>query len=285
MDFCCPARHIVSALVSGWPTALSSAAPTVLGFRRGYRNWLRLVLATAGSKLGLGPSELLAITRGGSLIRCPNVGTARHVLIELYVEDEYDLARLGAWQELHSPVVIDIGANVGVFAVDLCERFPRARLFSYEPSPYAFGYLATNVEQNHLSDRVVVCSKAVSDHDGTLEFFVDGASTVNTMYSERRRSGQSRTSVLCQSFDSVISQAGSRIDLVKIDCEGGEFDIILGASDSAWGGVSRLVVEHHAVAGHSWAELETRLRSLGFVVRDHKIRGHEWGLANLSRTH
>jgi len=255
-----------------------------MGFRRGYRNWPQLVVAAARSKLGLGPADLLAVTRRGSLIRCPNVGTARSVLIELYVDDEYDLAGFGAQSARHGPVAIDVGAHVGVFTVDLCERFPGARVFSYEPSPRAFAYLETNVEQNHLSDRVVTVDKAVSDHDGTLEFFADRASTGNTGFPGLRRSGSLRTSVPCLSFDSVISQAGGRIDLVKIDCEGGEFDIILGTSHSAWRCVSRLVVEHHPVAGHSWAELETRLRSLGFVVHGHRIRGHEWGIASLSRT-
>jgi FkbM family methyltransferase len=55
---------------------------------------------------------------------------------------EYDIPGL----ELHEPRVLDIGANVGAFALWASERWPGARVQCYEPHPVAFAYLERNVK-------------------------------------------------------------------------------------------------------------------------------------------
>jgi hypothetical protein len=54
-----------------------------------------------------------------------------------------------------------------------------------------------------------------------------------------------------------------RCDLLKIDCEGGEFDIFKAADDLSLRGVRRIVLEFHRVAGDP-QELVDRLASAGF---------------------
>ncbi len=40
-----------------------------------------------------------------------------------------------------NPVVVDIGANVGYFSLYMLSRFPRARVFAFEPMPFNFQQL------------------------------------------------------------------------------------------------------------------------------------------------
>jgi hypothetical protein len=65
------------------------------------------------------------------------------------------------------------------------------------------------------------------------------------------------------SFDSIVTSAGGRADIVKLDCEGGEYPAILEASSGVWAMVERLFLEYHPVAGHNFEQLRVRLRERG----------------------
>jgi hypothetical protein len=60
----------------------------------------------------------------------------------------------------------------------------------------------------------------------------------------------------------------SRVDLLKVDCEGGEYDIFPSMSDDLYSRIANIVFEYHTING-SDAKLTAilaRLRSLGFDV-------------------
>lgn len=247
--------------------------------RRGYRNWLWLALSIGLSKAGILNRDLVAVTRHGSRIVCPNVGSARSVLAEVYIHDEYDLAHFVPGMMTQEPIVLDIGAHVGIFTVSVCERFGNARVYCYEPSPHAFAYLSANVAQNALGDRVTVINKAVTARAGSLPFFADDlASGGNTLFTELPRDGQRQLVVESESFERVMANVPGQVDILKIDCEGSEYPIVLESPASAWSRVTNVLLEHHPVNGRSWDELKSKLTSLGFEERAHQYRGHEWGL-------
>ena len=52
-----------------------------------------------------------------------------------------------------------------------------------------------------------------------------------------------------------------------MDCEGGEYDILLTASDATLGRIRRICLEYHAGVGHDPASLAARLDAAGFEVR------------------
>lgn len=260
-----------------------AAFRTLSSLRQGYSNWPRLAASIGFAKLGRRSGDLLAKTRHGSRIRCPNAGMARSVLAELYGRDEYHLAELRPRRQ-GAPTVIDIGAHVGIFAIELCERFPGARVWSFEPSPVTFAYLLANVQDNGLTDAVQVFNLAVSSREGALTFFEDErGSAANTAFPELLRPGQRRIEVRTRPFSSIIAGAGEHIDLVKIDCEGGEYAIVIDSADRTWDAVDNVALEYHPVDGHSWDELDARLRGLGFTRTAHEVRGAGWGTAYFAR--
>jgi hypothetical protein len=64
-------------------------------------------------------------------------------------------------------------------------------------------------------------------------------------------------------FDSIVAAAGGRADIVKMDCEGGEYAAILEASSEAWATVEQLFLEYHPLPGHCFEELGGRLSEFG----------------------
>jgi hypothetical protein len=67
-------------------------------------------------------------------------------------------------------------------------------------------------------------------------------------------------------FESIVAATGGRADVVKLDCEGGEYPAVLEASATAWATVQRLFIEYHPIAGHHFWELHDRLTELGLQL-------------------
>lgn len=104
-------------------------------------------------------------------------------------------------------VVLDIGASVGPFTYSILPKKPK-HVFCFEPSVDEFYTL----EKNTKIGPVTCINKAVTKIDGSSE-------NVNVFNSQ---------STTCPSttFQKIISDYNLKtIDFMKIDCEGGEYDI------------------------------------------------------------
>ena len=55
------------------------------------------------------------------------------------------------WKEDYSPLIADIGANIGYYTSVLLSEFPDSKVHSYEPHPYNLGYLT-----KQKSDRLTI---------------------------------------------------------------------------------------------------------------------------------
>jgi FkbM family methyltransferase len=173
-----------------------------------------------------------------------------------------------------SPVFVDVGANIGAFALDVVARWPLARGACYEPGFRAYGALASNIASNDRPGRVRVSRVAIVGWSGsaTVDLFEHlSDSCTSTVVPERAPDDASSIGrwvvVPAESLQAVLAQWPGGIDLMKIDVEGAEYDIILGTPVGALSAVRNAVIEYHAVAGHSVDELAERFASAGFVWR------------------
>jgi FkbM family methyltransferase len=119
-----------------------------------------------------------------------------------------------------SPRLLDVGANIGLFGVYAKGRWPAARITSFEPDPDNFRVLDLTVEANQREgswdDRPV----AVSNADGELRFAPgDGAKSHLTA------AGSAEQAITVPAVD-FFDQLGDGVDLVKMDIEGGEWQIL-----------------------------------------------------------
>ena len=126
-----------------------------------------------------------------------------------------------------------------------------ARIHAFEPHPHAFRLLERNVEANGW-DHVHARRAAVSDHDGEAAFYFhkNRGALVNSLHASR--GGPQRMIVETQRLSTLLTTL-DRVDVVKIDVEGAEWDILadLCATDTL-GRPSRYIIEyHHQVGGDS----------------------------------
>jgi FkbM family methyltransferase len=201
---------------------------------------------------------------------------------EIFAEDCYQLAPfLGAL--IKRPVqVLDVGGHIGTFACRLTQLHPQASVTSYEPSTVTADYLRRNAAQNSVADRVRVVEAALAAKTGTVVFSDNGAGSGLNSLATGHGSPGVETEVPAVSFDDAVVDAPGPVDIVKIDCEGGEYDLVLGSSPQSWAAVQRVVIEFHPVPGHSWDELRERFESVGLTVQQQSILGG-YGCVWLSR--
>jgi FkbM family methyltransferase len=137
------------------------------------------------------------------------------------------------------PTVLDVGANVGFYAVLLgaVARRSGGRVIAFEPLSTNVDRLRENLALNGLDDVVRVFAVGLSSSDGSAsitlrEDFSGGATTGNaaividdgTDHRFRQETIQLRT------LDGIREEAGvERVDLVKLDIEGHEDHFLEGA--------------------------------------------------------
>jgi FkbM family methyltransferase len=250
---------------------------TVTGFDNGFA--LLAAMATRG--VSGRPRDLRYRFGGDGSITVPNVPGARVPVYELFVEDDYRLAWFTSDLDDDS-VALDIGAHVGCFSVAFARMHPGARIDAYEASPSTAEYLMRNLADNNLGGRVHGNNLAVQGVAGTLELSDNGAASGHNGVLHLAEGGP-RVSVRSVSMAEALTASGRTADLVKIDTEGGEYDMVLGSRPEDWAGVRRVVLEYHDLPGHSWEELEEFFTAAGLKLIEREQFTPRLGMAWLSR--
>lgn len=167
----------------------------------------------------------------------PRSGTAKFWL------GTYESSKYKAFaKELSSgAVVYDIGANVGIYTVLACHKVKR--VFAFEPSAMNLFHLHRNIEANQFSNCQIV-PVAASDRCGTVQF-----DAVNTC--EGRISSNGSQKVQCVSLDSFVADGNPPPSLMKIDVEGAEYDVLVGAKETISRGRPVIFLATHGESVHA----------------------------------
>lgn len=158
------------------------------------------------------------------------------------------------WRQIYSPsgyeiqhgdTIIDIGANIGVFALYAASQAPDVKVYAYEPFPDNAKWLRQNVLNSKL-DNIYVHEQAVGAESGVRHLQVNSDDWImHSLYGEGTAS-QRGLRVDCISFDEIMSSNNiARCDLLKIDCEGSEYEILQRCAPETLARVRRIVGEFH----------------------------------------
>lgn len=129
-------------------------------------------------------------------------------------------------------VFFDTGANMGLYSFLAAEK--GARVYSFEPSPSIVEWFEDNLELNSsLADRITLVQEAVSDHNGTLNFYPnrEGNFGVGKIFSEEakgetdQKQESNAVQITARTLDDCVKQYGVP-DIIKMDVEGAEFLIL-----------------------------------------------------------
>ena len=162
--------------------------------------------------------------------------------------------------------VLDIGANIGFFAIYLQSLAPGIHVHCFEPGEDARSRLEMNIKGNQLESLVSVYPVAVFDAETTVELKEAALSAHRSLFASPYVEVQRSASVTAVPLQRALELAGTeRVDLLKIDVEGAEIEIAEGAAAGCWEKIERVVVEYHDLLRPGCLERVSQLlRSRGY---------------------
>jgi FkbM family methyltransferase len=163
---------------------------------------------------------------------------------ELAVEGVHEPILTQLWQELVSPgmVVVDVGANIGYFALLAARRVGQTgKVIAVEPAPVTARYLRLNVLANAALNVVVhECALGRSAGYGFLYLFRQA----NWNSLVPRRDAVASQHVLVETLDELVARE-PRVDVIRMDVEGFEGDVIAGMTTTVSRHQPVVVLELH----------------------------------------
>ncbi len=130
--------------------------------------------------------------------------------------------------KLKKGIAIDIGANGGMYTVPLAKMLgDSGQVVAIEPEPNNLLMLDKNVKLNNLNN-VIIINKACFSKKSKMRFYLDefGGSGTHSLIKKQSKEIKVQTDTL----DNIIIYLKiKKVDLIKIDVEGAEAEVLMGA--------------------------------------------------------
>jgi FkbM family methyltransferase len=183
---------------------------------------------------------------------------------ETYICDSY---LRGFYIPTAHDTILDIGANIGVFALRLLTLNDAVNIHCFEPAADTRKRLKENVLCNGVAARIAIHPFAVYDRCGPAQLRMTRASGHRSLFDYDRVISLDSEACQCVDLAAALKLCQSDVvALIKIDVEGAEPEILESASDETLARVARIVVEYHDyIRPHCGDRVVSRLRNHGFA--------------------
>ena len=220
------------------------------------------------------PADKCIRFRDGRQMKLSNHDLDVAVLFQVFCERVYGRKR-------DNTVVLDIGANIGSFA--LYAAFNGAkRIFAFEPNGEAYGCMLQNIERNALGATIRPFRLAVTGKSNEVIRIPTAASPKNRISRQAiETENENYESVEAISLNDIFAKEGlSCVDLLKLDCEGSDYDIIATTDVATFAKIREIVLEYH---DDRVAEMVDALKNHGFHLVKHKPESDTMGMLWFNR--
>ncbi len=158
------------------------------------------------------------------------------------------------------PVIYDCGANIGTSVIFFANSYPKAKIVAFEASPYIYGILKKNIENNNIKNAILY-QNAVWTKNEELEFSDEGGDS-GSIYSI---ANTKKVKVKAIDFLEILNKE-EHIDMLKMDIEGAENDLIPHIA-SAFHKIDKMFIEYH-----SFNNEKQRLDEILSLLKQNKFR-------------
>lgn len=159
-------------------------------------------------------------------------------------------------------VVVDVGANIGAFALTASLR--AEVVYAIEPEQSNYDLLVRNIALNGARN-VHPYRVALSDRNGTSRITCEGMSS-SLHFQDASTPTEEVFTCTLEAF--LREHHIDRVDYLKMDCEGAEWDIILSTPPTALARIRHIEMEFHNIGAETHpAQLEQHLAKAGLASK------------------
>jgi FkbM family methyltransferase len=237
------------------------------------KNWWPFTL----NYIGLANSTRIYQLRSGLRIHTDEAVDAATIAV-IFIKDDYGTIAPDS-------IVVDIGANIGVFALYAAHTAPGSRVYAYEPMPKTFAVLQKNITDNQFTERITSYPLGVAATVGTRDFYLTDGSPFNSLYEQSRSTGHTVT-ITTTTLSAILEDNQlEKIDLLKIDCEGAEFEILYATPPHIFAKITEIRLEYHdqdhtTHPSYNHRDIKAFLLTQGYTLtlerHDAGQCGHQW---------
>lgn len=232
-------------------------------------NWMPFLLNYIGLK---NSGEEYRFRNGVRIVTRDRTDSATVAVI--FIKRDYSTVKDGS-------TVIDIGANIGVYSVYAATESRHTSVYAYEPAPANYDLLLKNIQINNLEENILPFSVGVAAKRGKRRLYLSRISPFNSLYADGE---QGTIEVDCVSLIDVFElNRIDHCDILKVDCEGAEFEILYATPRSVFERISGIRMEYHNVVdveGYQIDRLKLFLEDNGFrtmrLLEGSKVSGTIW---------
>jgi FkbM family methyltransferase len=167
-------------------------------------------------------------------------------------------------------VVVEAGANNGSETVLLGRLVgEQGKVFAFEPVPSVLKPLRKNIELNQLGSVVAVHELALGAEEREVmmhlmpgEAYNQGMSSTNPFPEAKERIVVRQTTLDQWARETNLQ----RLDLLKMDIQGGEFDLLCGGAETIQRFKPHIFCEADTLGSHTLQELHDKLEGFGYSV-------------------
>ena len=152
---------------------------------------------------------------------------------QIYNPNEFDLHK--------EDIVVDIGAHIGTFSVYAASKSPQGCVYSYEPVVENFDFLKRNIKLNNLTN-VIPINKGVFRSRGQVKVYSSSSLATYSVYGKGKGTRYVKVIGLKDVF---TDNSLKKIDFLKLDCEGAEYEILFNTPKEYIDKINKIVLEYH----------------------------------------
>lgn len=202
---------------------------------KSFKNWY--VYPLAYFKIIKAP-DICFHTRDGLFVTLRTRSTDLMALTNVWLTKEYSRSD---FEIKDNDLVIDVGSHIGLFALLASKRCKNGKIFCYEPMRNNYELLLKNLNYNHISN-VFPFNVAVSSHERKVRIYLNSDQAGHSMYVETESFLEIQSTTLKKILD---DNKIKKCDLLKIDCEGAEYEIIESTTPEDLHRIDKIIIEYH----------------------------------------
>lgn len=180
--------------------------------------------------------------------------------------------------ESKNPIIIDLGAHIGISTLFFKHIYPEAKIVCVEPNPENIKLLELNIKENILTN-VSILPFAILDKNDEVNFNIDSSNNSwfstgsiikgSWKHTQKTKNIKVKSININDLIDNVLT-ISKQIDLIKIDVEGSEYLVLERIENKYFVDIKKLIIEFHDINGSHYKKALKRLSEF-YNINEYKV--------------